>query len=82
MTHDRDAQTGSLGRGAGEDDGERGERQLRDARETVEAAKRAERLDRNSRSARDSAGLQTGESEDAGRDADVTHGESGDANNP
>jgi hypothetical protein len=73
---------GSLGRGEGDDDSERGERQLRDSEETVEAAARADRLERNSTSARDSTGVQTGAGKDAGRDADVAHGESGDANNP
>jgi hypothetical protein len=64
----------------GEDDGERGERNPTDAAETARAADQVDRLETNSTSARDSQGLSSREpTAGAGREADVPHGESGDA---
>jgi hypothetical protein len=64
-----------------EDDGERGERQARDATSVVRAAEQADRLERHAAPAGDSVGVQRSgeERNDVGRDADVAHGESGDA---
>jgi hypothetical protein len=68
------------GQPMGEDDGERGERNPSDEEETARAAAQADRLETNSTTARDAQGLSSREpTAGAGRQADVPHGESGDA---